>query len=250
MKTIESNLPLISVEVLVLAGGLGTRFSKVMNGTPKLLAPIAGRPFLDHLISWLSRYGVRKIVLSLGHLAQEIIDHLAANPYPGVEIDTIVEGRPLGTAGGIANARSLLTSDPVMVMNGDSFIDANLGNFLDFHNVNQFGASIICARVDDVSRYGSVEVTSNGRITAFREKDAAVNSVGTINGGVYLLGARALDNIVLLGTGSVEKDFFAVQSEISIGGFVGDFGFMDFGTPESYKTAQNFFTKPGITNKE
>ena len=57
------------IDVVVLAGGLGTRLAGELNGKPKLLAPIDGRPYLDFALKWLSSFGARRIILALGHLA-------------------------------------------------------------------------------------------------------------------------------------------------------------------------------------
>jgi len=238
-----------SVEALILAGGMGTRIGAVLGATPKLLAPLAGRPFLDYLVAWLSGYGVKRIVLSLGHLAEEVVDRLDASPYPGVEIIPVIETEPLGTAGGIANARAQLHSDPALVLNGDSYVNADLGAFLDFHGGHNFGASLLCTRVDDAARYGSVEINADGAIAAFREKQSGGTSAGYISAGVYLLSAAALDDIAALKTGSIERDFFAVQPPFTLGGYGGEFNFIDFGTPESYETAQKFFADLPFANE-
>jgi NDP-sugar pyrophosphorylase family protein len=250
MNQLDAIRPLENIEALVLAGGLGTRISTVLPQTPKLLAPLAGRPYLDYLVGWLAGYGVARLVLSLGHLAEKVIGHIERNPYPDIEIVPVVEANPLGTAGGIAWARKQLHSDPVLVINGDSYVDADLGTFLEFHRLNGFGASLVCTMVDNASRYGSVEIDENLNITAFREKNTASDSAGYISSGVYLLSANALDAIAALGIGSVERDFFAVQSQISLGGFAGHFNFVDFGTPESLETAQGYFADLGIISNK
>jgi len=65
---------LATLDVLVIAGGLGTRIKSALGDTPKLLAPIAGRPYLAYLLDWLRRFGAKRIVLGLGHQAQAVID--------------------------------------------------------------------------------------------------------------------------------------------------------------------------------
>ena len=75
-----SDRPLAGIDVAVLAGGLGTRLAPVLADRPKLLAPVAGRPFLEHLIDWLTRFGAGRILLCLGHRAEAVQAHLAAHP--------------------------------------------------------------------------------------------------------------------------------------------------------------------------
>ncbi len=238
--------PLKFIDVLVLAGGLGTRTANILDKTPKILAPLDGRPYLDYLVHWLGRYGVRRTVLSLGHLGQEVLRYLDSHPYPSMEIVPVVEPTPMGTLGGIAHCRDQIHSDPVLVVNGDTYIDADLGAFLEFHQSQDFGGSLVCTRVDDASRYGGVEFDSRGAITAFREKPPDGGGAGYVSGGMYLLGAAALDHIGTIGTGSVERDFFADQSALRLGAFSGHFKFIDFGTPESIQEAQQFFSALGF----
>ena len=110
----------------MLAGGLGTRIRPVLGDTPKLLAPIGGRPYLWYLLEWLRKFGARRIVLGLGHGAGAVLDYLRAQPAADLDIVTVVEPSPLGTAGAIRFARAHLRSDPVLVLNGDTFVNADL----------------------------------------------------------------------------------------------------------------------------
>jgi len=113
-----------AIDVFVLAGGLGTRIRPVLGDIPKLLAPIGRRTYLDHLLNWLRGFGARRVVLGLGVRAQAIVDYAQAHPIAGIEIETVVEPSPLGTAGAIRYARATMRSDPVLVVNGDSFAEA------------------------------------------------------------------------------------------------------------------------------
>ena len=113
---------------------MGTRIRPVLGDLPKILAPILGRPYLAYLLDWLERFGARRVVLGLGHRAQAVVEYLEdAHPASQIEVTTVVEPSPLGTAGAIRFARGALRSDPVLVMNGDSFTDADLCAFVDRH---------------------------------------------------------------------------------------------------------------------
>src|SRR6266545_2638031 len=113
---------LADVDVHVLAGGLGTRLRPVLEAVPKLLAPIGERPFLSYLLEWLRTFGARRVSLGLGYKAEAITSWLASADIGDMTVATIVEPCPLGTAGAIRLARPQLTTDPVMVVNGDSFV--------------------------------------------------------------------------------------------------------------------------------
>ena len=125
---------LAAVDIFVLAGGLGTRIQPVLGDLPKLLAPIAGRPFLEILVDWLKRFGARRVILGLGHRADAVLDYLKANPPADLQISTTVEPRPLGTAGAVRFVRGKLHSEPALVMNGDTVIaEANLCDLIEAH---------------------------------------------------------------------------------------------------------------------
>src|SRR5579871_3198489 len=90
------------VDIVVLAGGLGTRLRALLPGLPKVMAPVAGRPFLDHLLVWLREQRARRVILSLGYESVVVMDYLKGHAFPPLRIETIVEPNPLGTAGAIA----------------------------------------------------------------------------------------------------------------------------------------------------
>jgi|SRR5262245_3633157 len=221
------------VDVLVLAGGLGTRVQPVLGDLPKLLAPIGGRPFIDFLFDWLRGFGARRAVLGLGHRAQAILDHLAEHSPEGILVETVLEPRPLGTAGAIRFARHLLRSDPVLVMNGDSFVAADLCDFVERHKKCSARATILCTVVPDAGRYGRVVLDGADYIVRFAEKDQSAAGPGLINAGVYLLSAGLLDEIATGDAVSLERDVFERLAPASIAGMEGNFDFVDIGTPAS-----------------
>ena len=230
-----------ALDIFVLAGGLGTRIRPVLGDLPKLLAPILGRPYLAYLLEWLERFGARRVVLGLGHGAQAVIDYLDAHPQGRIEVATVIEPSPLGTAGAIRFARAMLQSDPVLIMNGDSFTDADLCAFVDRHQAAKALGSVLCAEVEDAGRYGRVELDARGFIHGFAEKDAAFHGNAAINAGVYLLSAALLDDIAAGKAASLERDIFERLPPGSLAAFAGRFRFIDIGTPESFRVAGGVF---------
>ncbi len=230
---------LASIDVAVLAGGLGTRLRSVLGETPKILAPIGGRPYLDHLLTWLAGYGTKRVVLCLGFRADLVLDHLKRHPFPGMDVATSVEPEPLGTAGGLRLAVPLLHSDPVLVMNGDTFVDADLTTFVQAHRQTHAMASVLCATVPSTARYGRLDIDTAGQISRFREKDPADTGPGAINAGLYLFSQKWLAEFAR-GTGpSLERDVFATAPAGTFNAIpAGNVAFVDIGTPESYAEAE------------
>ena len=169
-------------DVIILAGGLGTRLRPIVGVVPKCLAPIAGRPFLAWLLAWLKPLGPGRVVLSVGYL-HEAVEAWArenARDYP-FEFIFSVEDEPLGTGGGIHLALGRCSFDKVLIINGDTFFNVDLSLF---STASRGPVSIALKPMEDFDRYGEVVIDGEGRITAFREKTHCPS--GLINGGIYL----------------------------------------------------------------
>ena len=225
--------------MFVLAGGLGTRIAPVLGDVPKLLAPVSGRPYLAYLLEWLWRFGARRIVLGLGHRANAVIDYLerTAMSRGDRSVEAVVEPQPLGTAGAIRLARHRLQSDPALIINGDSFVDANLCQFLAHHRRAGADATLLCTEVDDAGRYGRVVLNQAGRIKGFMEKDPDFRGSSPVSAGVYLFSRQFLDTIAGSGGASLERDVFACAPSGSLAAYTGRFEFIDIGTPETLARA-------------
>lgn len=232
--------PLHDVDVVVLAGGLGTRLGSLAAGRPKVMAPVAGRPLLDHLLDSLRRQGARRVVLSLGHLHEVVERHVAGRAPAGLEVLASVERRPLGTGGGLRAAWRLLRSKDVLVLNGDSLVRADLGRFLAFHRRRKARVSILLSRVDDVSRFGRVRSDGRGRVRGFLEKDGAGPRAGYVSAGVYLFRREALRSIPPRREVSLERDVFPRLVGRSFYALRGRHPFIDIGTPSAYRRADAF----------
>ena len=227
-------------DVVILAGGLGTRLAGELNGKPKLLAPIDGKPYLDFALSWLSSFGAHRVVLALGHLAAEVETYVKDHFYNGLEIVCTVEPEPLGTAGGLAQACEAVQSEQILVMNGDSFVDADLCALMENHSASRVDGTLLCTLVQDRSRFGAVDIDDRGRIVGFREKTGA-RGPGMINAGIYAMSAPLIDQVKELEQGSLEQDVFQKMPPGSLNAFSGAFRFLDIGTPEDYAKAPDIF---------
>jgi mannose-1-phosphate guanylyltransferase len=233
---------LSAIDVAVLAGGLGTRLRGLLQETPKILAPIGGKPFLEHLLGWLRRQGARRVVLCLGYRAVDVIAFLGSRDFSPQEIETVVEPQPLGTGGAVAFAGHSFRSDPVLVMNGDTVVDADLNAFLAAHCHSGAEASILCAQVEDASRYGRIEIDAGERVVRFVEKDPSAGGAAWINGGIYLFSSPVLQRIGQLSTGSLERDVLEKMPAGRIHAYRAEGSFLDIGTPETLSLAPEVLT--------
>ena len=220
------------IDIVVLAGGQGTRIRDAIGDTPKLLATVGDIPFLELLISRLKHFGARRVVLALGHLAEKILVYLDANPPDGIQIVTTVEPEPLGTAGSIRFSRAQINTNPVMVMNGDSFFAADLCKFVSAHKASDQEASILCASVEDTARFGRLDISDDSRVQAFLEKNTERSGPGVINAGGYLFSTDMLNTISCMPGSSLERDIFEKLPSGMLGAIIGEGTFIDIGTPD------------------
>lgn len=236
------------MDVIILAGGLGTRLRSAVSDLPKCMAPVDGKPFLYYLLESLRPYRIDKVVLSLGYMSEKVIEWVNScrQDYSFI-IDWTIEEEPLGTGGGIRLAMSKC-SGSVLILNGDTMFQVPVDTFAELHRVSGSDLSIALKPMREFSRYGAVDV-QNDIITAFREKSYCQQ--GVINGGVYLMNAGSN---LLEGHGdkfSFEKcvlEPMAAQSQLS--GFAFNNYFLDIGIPEDYMRAQTEFpdSKPWQSN--
>ena len=223
------------MEAIVLAGGLGTRLASRLHGLPKPMAPIAGRPFLEILLTQLRRSGCARILLSVSHQHAMIQDHFGA-AFDGMAIDYVVESVPLGTGGAIRLALAEAREESVLVLNGDSFLDADYAAMLRFHASEGTAVTLAVVPRDDVSRYGSVAVEGQ-RIVGFEEKGSS--GPGYISAGTYVLARNLAWPPGLPEKFSVEQDFFVPEvARLRPAAYKVDGFFLDIGIPEDYDRAQ------------
>lgn len=222
------------MEAVILAGGFGTRLRPVVPDLPKPMAPVAGRPFLEILLSMLSKKGFTRIVLSLGFMSEKIIEHFG-DSYLGMQLVYEVEPQPLGTGGAIRAAMAICENDHVFVFNGDTYLDLEVDAL---ERVWQIGrhSVIVVREVPDTSRFGRVEL-SDGRIIAFLEK--GLHGPGLINAGCYVLPTNALHDFPLGIPFSLETEFFInYLHSLRFMAFVTQGRFIDIGVPPDYALAQ------------
>jgi D-glycero-alpha-D-manno-heptose 1-phosphate guanylyltransferase len=223
------------MEAIVLAGGLGTRLASRLHGLPKPMAPVAGRPFLEILLTQLRRSGCTRVLLSVGHKQTAIQDHFGA-AFHGMALDYVIESVPLGTGGAIRLALAQAREESVLVLNGDTFLDADYTDLLRFHESE--GATVTLAVVprDDVSRYGSVTI-EDGHIVGFQEKGSS--GPGFISAGTYVLSRNLAWPSALAEKFSVERDFFVPEvARLRPAAYKVDGFFLDIGIPEDLDRAQ------------
>ena len=229
------------ITAVILAGGLGTRLREVVADRPKILAEVNGRPFLAYLLDKLADSGICKVVLCTGYLA-ELVCRTFGDSYRGMSINYSKEEIPIGTGGALRLALPFIFSDPVLVMNGDSYCDADLRIFAQHHHTAKSPASLILVQVPDVVRYGAVDVDGANRVVSFREKGCN-SGEGIINAGIYLLSRHVIEHIPSERVVSLERDIFPALIGKGLHAFPHDGRFIDIGVPSDYYAASSYLTR-------
>lgn len=223
-------------EAIVLAGGLGTRLREAVPELPKCMAPVNGRPFVAYVIRHLQQQGITHFIFSLGYKSEAFIGFLAAE-LPAGSYDIVVEEEPLGTGGAIQYAAQKAKQDDFVVVNGDSLFQTDIPAQAAFHFAHNSCCTLALKAMQNVSRYGSVELADNGSIARFREKQFFEK--GLINGGVYLVNKTCLLGKHLPQKFSFETDFLQrFHTDGNIYGMEQEGYFIDIGIPEDYQRAQ------------
>lgn len=225
------------MEAIVLAGGFGTRLSHIVSDVPKPMAPVCRQPFLKYIFDYLSKSGVKHIILAVGYKS-EIIQEYFGDSYNEISITYSFENTPLGTGGAIKKALECCKEDNVFIINGDTYFDLDLKGMNALHIEKNSSLTIAVKPMSKFERYGAV-VIEDDIIKKFEEKKPTLE--GKINGGIYLINSKIMSltheksfsfEKVILESGLVE--IYAFESN----GY-----FIDIGVPEDYYKAQIDFEK-------
>lgn len=224
---------------IILAGGFGTRLKTVVSDVPKPMAPINGIPFLSYQLNYLKHFGIKHVVISVGYLHEKIMAFYK-NEFNGIKIDYVIEKEPLGTGGGIRKAIEECENETLLALNGDSFFDIDIHKLEQFHDFKNASFSLALRKVENASRYGSIELGRENEIISFQEK-SDIKEAGLINAGIYILEPNLyLKHTPSATKFSIEKDFFEKELQIlPIYGFEFEGYFIDIGIPEDFNKAQN-----------
>jgi len=224
-------------KAVLLVGGKGTRLRSVLPSTPKPLASVGNRSFLELLVRQLRSQEIHHVVMCTGYLAEQIESEFGSGHALDVTIEYSKELYPLGTAGAVKLAKPYLNdASAFLVLNGDSFLEIDFRQLIRFHHEHGGLASIAVSRVKNASRYGTVQVDADMRVMGFFEKMVQECS-GIINAGVYVFSRAVFDHIPDTPS-SLEKNVLPQLLDLGVYALEQRGMFIDIGTPEDYARAQ------------
>lgn len=228
---------------IILAGGLGTRLQSIVSDRPKPMALVKNKPFLQHQMEYWVKQGVSSFILSVGYKAELIIEGFGES-FMGVPIEYSIESTPMGTGGGLLRAASKLNSkEPFLLLNGDTYFDVRLSELK--KKYKQMGAAVVFSSFEsnDTERYMGLEVCSQ-KITGLNIKPDFKSSSVLVNGGVYLMGPKAIE--ILRKHHSLNEKFSLetsgfdelINAQLVMVHIKSAGNFIDIGVPEDYLKAQ------------
>jgi dTDP-glucose pyrophosphorylase len=218
---------------VIMAGGKGTRLRPLTENLPKPMIKVAGRPILERLILHLVGLGVKRIFISVNYMGHIIEDYFKDGSEYGCSIEYLREEEPLGTGGSLSLLPEV-PEEPILVMNGDLVMQANLDGMLRFHGEGRFQLTMGVKPYRHEIPFGCVE-SESGRILSIVEKPSIDH---LINAGVYVLSPDVIKTI--------PKRFFpitdlfktALTDRLSCGSYLIEDEWADVGQMDDLKQAQ------------
>jgi mannose-1-phosphate guanylyltransferase len=225
------------MQALILAGGEGTRLRPLTSTVPKPVVPLVDRPFIAFMVEWLRGHGVDDVVMSCGFLAAGVRNVMGDGSAYGVRLRYVEEPAPLGTAGAIKFAESLL-DERFMVLNGDVLTDIDLTAQLGQHEASDAKGTLALVPVDDPSNYGLVRLNDDRSVSEFLEKPSPDEiDTNLINAGAYILEREIVELIPSGRNVSIEREIFPSLIGQGLWGFPAGGYWLDIGTPQRYLQA-------------
>ena len=222
------------IDVVILAGGQGSRLRPVIGKQQKCMASYGGQPFLFHLFACLYDQGFTRVVLALGYGAARVQSEVSQSTW-NKKLDTVysVEKEQLGTAGALRNALPHVRSDEVIVLNGDTFAKLNYHDLMLFHHKQSATLTLAVTEVNKNQDSGFIHIAEDGMVTAFDEKEKQGHRYTSM--GVYCMNRSFIERMPQDRCCSLETDIFPTAVNRGVYAYPCEQGFHDIGTPERFK---------------
>ena len=199
---------------VIMAGGKGSRLRSITNDEiPKPMVPVDGKPLLEYQVEKLKEYGIKKIVMIVGHLGEKIMDHFKDGKDFGVDIDYIVEKEPLGTAGAFYYLKDKTDVKDFLLIFGDVFFDIDFDRMEDFHFKNAALTTLLAHPNGHPYDSDLIQTDDNGKVIGFDSKNNVRDYWydNMVNAGMYVINRELLELVGEPVKIDFEKDILANQ---------------------------------------
>lgn len=224
---------------VILAGGRGTRLKPFTMTIPKPLLPLGDTPILEIVIEQLVATGMSRIVLTLGHMSQLVLASVGDGSRWGIEVESILEREPLGTAGSLRGVENL--DDNFLVMNADLLTTLDYRELFKYHFLHNSIATIALSKREVLIDYGVVRTTADGSLDAYIEKPTIPYSVSM---GINVLSRKSLEFVPAAGRFDMPDLMLAMhRSGLTVHCYETDCYWKDIGRFDDYTQASEDFVK-------
>nr|WP_314445935.1 HAD-IIIA family hydrolase [uncultured Lachnoanaerobaculum sp.] len=199
---------------VIMAGGKGSRLRSITNDEiPKPMVPVDGKPLLEYQVEALKEYGIKKIVMIVGHLGEKIMDHFKDGKDFGVDVDYIVEKEPLGTAGAFYYLKDKTDAKDFLLVFGDVFFDIDFDRMEDFHFKNAALTTLLAHPNGHPYDSDLIQTDDNGKVIGFDSKNNVRDYWydNMVNAGMYVINRELLELVGEPVKIDFEKDILANQ---------------------------------------
>ena len=199
---------------VIMAGGKGSRLRSITNDEiPKPMVPVDGKPLLEYQVEALKEYGIKKIIMIVGHLGEKIMDHFKDGKDFGVDIDYIVEKEPLGTAGAFYYLKDKTDTKDFLLIFGDVFFDIDFDRMEDFHFKNAALTTLLAHPNGHPYDSDLIQTDDNGKVIGLDSKNNVRDYWydNMVNAGMYVINRELLELVGEPVKIDFEKDILANQ---------------------------------------
>lgn len=235
------------MQVVIMAGGRGTRITSVASDIPKPMIKIGDKPVLEHELECLKSQGFTDIIITVSHLGHIIMDYFGdgskispatGKPF-GVHIEYYFEKEPLGNAGALFKIKDKLTND-FLLLNADALFDVDFNRFVDYHRQHGALVTLFAHANDHPYDSGLLVVDKDNYVQQWLTKEDARPQYyrNIVNGGLHVISPKVLN--VEINTPKVDLDRQILKPLAGTGKMLcydsPEYA-KDMGTPERYYAA-------------
>ena len=184
------NKKILNTNFVIIAGGKGKRLMPLTKFIPKPMLKIKNKPILEHILIKARNEGFKNFTIIVHHLKEQIIDYFENGKNFDVNINYLIEKKPLGTAGGLKNLSKKI-SKQVIISNSDVITDLSYKELLSYHLQNKSDVTMAIKVINKKEKFGLVKLKGID-IKGFEEKPLTTKY---INSGVYVFNKNLFKNI-------------------------------------------------------
>lgn len=182
------------MKAVIMAGGFGKRLRPVTGDRPKPMAPVLGRPIMEHILLHLKDCGFDELCAAVKYRAGDIIAHFGQGEKLGIHMEYRIEDEPLGTAGAVKNCRDFYGGEDFLVISADAACDFALDKLMAAHKASGAAVTIALYRHPEPLRFGLTVRDGAGYVRAFIEKPDWPHVVtDMVNTGIYVISPHVME---------------------------------------------------------